>query len=59
MNKEEFHRFISESTGNESNICQIYALKDGETIYEDCWHGFKQDDAVNVMSVTKGVMPLL
>ncbi len=59
MNKEELHRSISESTGNESNICQIYAVKDGETVYEDCWHGFKQDDAVNVMSVTKGVMALL
>ncbi len=24
MNKEQLHRYISESTGNESNICQIY-----------------------------------
>ena len=59
MNKEELHRFISGSNGNESNICQIYAVKDGETVYDDCWHGYKTGDAVNVNSVTKGVMALL
>ena len=59
MNKEELHRLVSESTGNESNICQIYAMRDGRTVYEDCWHGYKTGDAVNVMSVTKGVMALL
>ena len=50
---------IDGSTGNESNICQIYAMKDGNAVYEDCWHGFTTDNAVNVMSVTKGVMALL
>ena len=59
MNKEELCRFISGSTGNESNICQIFAIKDGETIYDNCWHGFKSEDAMNVNSVTKGVMSLL
>ena len=59
MNKEELHRFISGSTGNESNICQIYAIQDGKTAYDDCWHGYKTGDAVNVNSVTKGVMALL
>ena len=59
MNKEELHGFISDSTGNESNICQIYAIKDGETAFDDCWHGFKSEDAMNVNSVTKGVMALL
>ena len=59
LNKEELHRFISGSTGNESNICQIYAIKDGETAYDDCWYGYKTGDAVNVNSVTKGVMALL
>ncbi|MBR6403676.1 MAG: serine hydrolase [Eubacterium sp.] len=59
MNKEQLHRYISGSTGNESNICQIYAIKDGEEVYEDCWHGFKTEDAMNVNSVTKGVMSLL
>ena len=59
MSQKELHRFIQESSGNESNVCQIYAVKDGEVVYEDCWHGYHTDDAVNVMSVTKGVMSLL
>ena len=59
MTKEEFCRYVSESQGNESNICQIYAIKDGTMVYDECWHGFKTDDAVNVMSVTKSVMALL
>ena len=59
MNKEQLHEFISGSDGNESNICQIYAIKDGKTVYDDCFHGFKTEDAMNVNSVTKGVMALL
>ena len=59
MNKEQLHKYISESTGNESNICQIYAIKDGKAAYDDCWHGFKTDDCMNVNSVTKGIMGLL
>ena len=59
MNKEQLHRYISDSTGNESNICQIYTIKGGETVYDDCWHGFTTGDAMNVNSVTKGVMALL
>ena len=59
MNREEFYRFVSESKGNESNICQIYAVKNGRTVYEASWRGFKADDAINVNSVTKGVMALL
>ncbi len=59
MDKKEFHRFILESKGNESNICQIYAIKDGDTVYDDCWHGFTTGDAMNVNSVTKGIVALL
>ena len=59
MNSQELHRFVSESTGNECNICQISAIRGGETVYEDCWRGFNASDAVNVMSVTKGIMSLL
>ena len=59
MNKEELHKYIENSTGNEMNICQINALKGGETVYDDCWHGFKSEDAMNVNSVTKGVTALL
>ena len=59
MNREQLHRFISESKGNESNICQIVVVKGEDTVYEDSWRGFKQEDAVNVNSVTKGVMAIL
>lgn len=59
MTKEQLHTYISESKGNESNICQIYAVKDGKCVYKDCFHGYRTEDAVNVNSVTKGVMALL
>ena len=59
MDRNEFHAFVSESKGNESNICQICAIRDGVIAYEDCWRGFKAEDPVNVNSVTKGVMALL
>ena len=36
VKKEELHSFIRDGKGNESNITQIYAMKDGELIYEDC-----------------------
>ena len=48
MNREQLHEFIAQSTRNESNICQITALRDGKTVYEDCWHGYSTDDAVHV-----------
>lgn len=59
MDREQLHKYIEESKGNESNVCQIYAIKDGKTIYDDCWRGFRTEDAANVNSVTKGVMALL
>ena len=59
MNREELHQFISESKGNESNICQICVIRGEEPVYEDCWRGFKNEDAINVNSVTKGVMAIL
>ena len=59
MNREELHEYISSCTGNESNICQISAFREGITVYEDCWRGYKTEDAVNVNSVTKGIMALL
>ena len=59
MNIEQLHRYISESTGNENNICHIYAIKDNKVALDDCWHGFKTSDAMNVNSVTKGIMALL
>ncbi len=58
MNTEEFHRFISVSKGNESNICQICVIKGGEVVYEDSWRGYKLEDPINVNSVTKGIMAI-
>ena len=46
-------------TGNESNICQICVFKDGKCVFDECRHGYRPDDTVHVMSVTKGVMALL
>lgn len=59
MTKSELHQMIADSKENESNICQIYAIKNGVPVYDDCWHKYKTTDAVNVMSVTKSVMALL
>ena len=59
MNKEELHRYISGSKGNESNICQICAIRGGRIVYGDSFRGFKPEDPVNVNSVTKGVMAIL
>ena len=59
MNKEELRNHIVCTTGNESNICQLYAIKEGETVLDYNFHGYKTTDAVNVNSVTKGVMALL
>jgi CubicO group peptidase (beta-lactamase class C family) len=59
MTKEQLHKYVSESTRNESNICQIYAIKEGLDVYDECWHGFKTLSAMNVNSVTKGIMALL
>ena len=59
MTKNELHKYVEQSKGNESNICQICAVRNGEMVYSDNWHGFQIDSAVNVMSVTKGVMALL
>ena len=51
MTKDELHKYVEESKGNESNICQICAVRNGEMVYSDNWHGFQIDSAVNVMSV--------
>ena len=56
MDKYELHSHIAE---RQPNICQIVALKDGETRYSDCWNGYAPNDAVHVMSVTKSIVSLL
>ncbi len=59
MTKERLHKYIDQNTGNESNIAQICAIRGGQIVYEDSWRGFTHEDALNVNSVTKGVMALL
>lgn len=56
---EQLHRYVEESSGNENNICEITAVKNGSVVYEDYWHGYKRGDTLNVMSVTKSVIALL
>ncbi len=56
---EQLHRYVEESSGNEKNICEITAIKNGSIVYEDYWHGYKRGDTLNIMSVTKSVMALL
>ena len=56
MNRQELHDFI---TRQQPNICQMVAVKDGETVYSDTWNDYKKDDCVHVMSVTKSIMALL
>lgn len=43
----------------QSNICQVVAMRDEQILYEKCCNGFAPDDAQNVMSVTKSVLALL
>ncbi len=56
---EQLYRYVEESSGNEKNICEITAIKNGRVVYEDYWHGYRRGDALNVMSVTKSVMAIL
>ena len=45
----------------EGNLPEKGKINDMEysIINDDCWHGFKTEDAMNVNSVTKGVVALL
>lgn len=56
MNKQELHDFIAKQ---QPNICQVVAVKNGETVYSDTWNDYTKDDCVHVMSVTKSIMALL
>lgn len=55
----EFHKYVEESKGNESNICEITVIKNGKVEYEDYWHGYKPKDTLNIMSVTKSIVAIL
>ena len=59
MTKYELHNLVSNSKGNESNICQIYAFKNGEVLLDESFKDYDSDTPININSVTKGVMALL
>ena len=58
--KKDIESIIHDMVSKEApNICELTVMKEGNIILKDYWHGFKEDDALNVMSVTKGVVALL
>lgn len=59
MSISELRSLVTEGGGNESNIVQIYAIKDGKPVLDECFGDYKTGDACHVMSVTKGIMALL
>lgn len=59
MTPEKLNALHSQIENKYPNICQAVALKNGKTVYDDCWNGFKRDNTLNVMSVTKSVVSLL
>lgn len=56
LNLSEFHNYVAR---NQSNICQITIIQNGKTIFNDTWNGYKADDTVHTMSVTKSIVSLL
>ncbi|NMP38490.1 MAG: serine hydrolase [Clostridiales bacterium] len=47
------------TASTQTNICQIEAFRNGKIFYSDCFNGYKPDDTLHVMSVTKSVVSLL
>lgn len=56
INLLEFHSYVAD---NLSNICQVTVIQNGTTIINDIWNGYKGDDTVHTMSVTKSIVSLL
>lgn len=56
INLSEFHSYVAD---NQSNICQITVIQNDRTIINDVWNGYKADDTVHTMSVTKSIVSLL
>ena len=56
INLSEFHNYVAD---NQSNICQVTVLQNDKTIINDIWNGYKTDDTVHTMSVTKSIVSLL
>lgn len=56
INLSELHSYVVDS---HSNICQMIVIQNGKTIVNDTWNGYKADDTVHTMSVTKSIVSLL
>lgn len=56
INLSEFHSYVAE---NQPNICQMTVIQNGRTLINDVWNGYKTDDTVHTMSVTKSIVSLL
>lgn len=56
INLSEFHNYVAR---NQSNICQMTIIQNEKTIINDTWNGYKVDDTVHTMSVTKSIVSLL
>lgn len=52
----EFHSYVADK---QPNICQVTVIQNGRTIVNDTWNGYKADDTVHTMSVTKSIVSLL
>ena len=55
MNLSEFHSYIAD---NQSNICQLTVIQNSRTVINDTWNGYKADDTVHTLSVTKRALGL-
>ena len=56
INLSEFHSYVAD---NQPNICQVAVIQNGKTMINDIWNGYKADDTVHTMSVTKSIVSLL
>ena len=56
MNKDEIHNLVKEQ---QSNICQIVAIKNNKIVYSDTWNNYKTTDNVHIASVTKSIISIL
>ena len=56
INLSEFHSYVADK---KPNICQVTVIQNDKTIINDIWNGYKADDTVHTMSVTKSIVSLL
>ena len=56
INLTQFHHYVAD---NQSNICQMVVVQNDRKIISDTWNGYKADDTVYTMPVTKSIVSLL